>query len=78
MNGWRTLFPNAWYVAAREYRSRAGSRSFVIGTVLLAAIAFAATQAPVLIDFAIGSSQTRMEVVVRASGVPSDSLSVLN
>jgi len=78
MNGWRTLFPNAWYVAAREYRSRASSRSFAIGTILLAAIAFAATQAPVLIDFAVGSSQTRMEVVVRASGVPSDSLSVLD
>jgi ABC-type Na+ efflux pump, permease component len=78
MNGWRTLFPNAWYVAVREYRSRARSRSFVIGTILLAAIAFVATQTPVLIDFAVGSSQTRMEVVVRASGVPSDSLSVLN
>ena len=78
MNGWRTLLPNAWYVAVREYRSRARSRSFVIGTILLAAIAFVATQTPVLIDFAVGSSQTRMEVVVRASGVPSDSLSVLN
>jgi ABC-2 type transport system permease protein len=78
MNGWRTLFPNAWYVAVREYRSRASSRSFVIGTVLLAAIAFVATQTPVLIDFAVGSSQTRMEVVVRASDVPSDSMSVLD
>ncbi len=78
MNGWRTLLPNAWYVAVREYRSRARSRSFVIGTILLAAIAFVATQTPVLIDYAVGSSQTRMEVVVRASGVPSDSLSVLN
>ena len=78
MNGWRTLLPNAWYVAVREYRSRARSRSFVIGTILLAVIAFAATQTPVLIDYAVGSSQTRMEVVVRASGVPSDSLSVLD
>jgi ABC-2 type transport system permease protein len=78
MNGWRTLLPNAWYVAVREYRSRARSRSFVIGTILLAAIAFAATQTPVLIDYAVGSSQTRMEIVVRASGIPSDSLSVLD
>jgi len=38
MNGWRNLFPNAWYVAEREYRSRATSRSFLIGTVILAAI----------------------------------------
>jgi len=52
MKGWRTLFPNAWYVAVREYRSRARSRSFVLGTALLAIIAFAATQLPVLIDFA--------------------------
>ena len=78
MNGWRSLFPNAWYVAVREYRSRARSRSFVIGTILLAVIAFAATQTPVLIDYAVGSSQTRMEIVVRASGIPSDSLSVLD
>jgi len=78
MKGWRTLFPNAWYVAVREYRSRARSRSFVLGTALLAVIAFAATQLPVLVDFAAGSSQTRLEVVVRASGLPSDSLSVLD
>jgi len=56
MNGWRTLFPNAWYISAREFRSRARSRSFIIGTVILAVIAFAATQAPVLIDFAMSTS----------------------
>ncbi len=78
MKGWRTLFPNAWYVAVREYRSRARSRSFVLGTALLAIIAFAATQLPVLIDFAAATSQTRLEVVVLASGMPSDSLSVLD
>jgi ABC-2 type transport system permease protein len=77
MNGWRTLFPNAWYISAREFRSRARSRSFVIGTVILAAIAFAATQLPVLIDFAMGTSQTRLEVVVRASGLPSDSVAAV-
>ena len=73
MNGWRTLFPNAWYISVREFRSRARSRSFVIGTAILAVIAFAATQLPVLIDFAMSTSQTRLEVVVRASGLPSDS-----
>ena len=73
MNGWRTLFPNAWYISAREFRSRARSRSFIIGTVILAVIAFAATQAPVLIDFAMSTSQTRIEVLVSASGLPSDS-----
>lgn len=78
MNGWRNLFPNAWYVAVREYRSRATSRSFLIGTALLAAIAFLATQAPVLIDAAMGSSQTRLAVVVNVPDMPSDSLATLD
>jgi ABC-2 type transport system permease protein len=73
MSGWRTLFPNAWYISVREFRSRANSRSFVLGTVLLAGIAFAVTQLPVLIDFAMGTSQTHLEIVVRASGMPADS-----
>ncbi len=78
MNRWRSLFPNAWYVTVREYRSRATSRSFLIGTLLLAAIAFAATQLPVLIDFAQGADQTRVEVVVKASGMPHDTLQVVD
>jgi ABC-2 type transport system permease protein len=78
MNGWRTLFPNAWYVAVREYRSRARTRSFVMGTVLLAVIAFAATQLPILIDFSTSSSQARIAIVVRASGMPTDSLALLD
>jgi len=78
MKGWRTLFPNAWYIAVREFRSRARSRSFVLGTVLLALIAFGATQLPVLVDFASGSSQTRVEVVAQASGLPSDAQTVLD
>jgi ABC-2 type transport system permease protein len=78
MTGWRTLFPNAWYISVREFRSRASSRSFVIGTVLLAILAFAATQAPVLIDKVAGGSQTRIEVVDLASGLPSDAPTVLD
>jgi ABC-2 type transport system permease protein len=78
MNGWRTLFPNAWYVAVREYRSRARSRSFVLGTVLLAVISFAATQIPILIDFSMSTSQARIAVVIRASGMPPDSLALLD
>jgi ABC-2 type transport system permease protein len=78
MNGWRSLYPNALYIAVREYRSRATSRSFLIGTLLLAAIAFAATQLPVLIDFASGTNQTRVEVVVKATGMPSDTLQVVD
>jgi ABC-2 type transport system permease protein len=78
MNGWRTLFPNAWYVAAREFRGRVRTRSFIIGTVLLAAIAFATTQLPVLIDFSQSTSQTRMGVVVRASDMPANSAALMD
>ena len=78
MNGWRTLFPNAWYVAVREFRGRTRTRSFVAGTVLLAVLAFAATQAPVLVDFVQGNSQAKIEVVARASDLPSDAQVVLD
>jgi ABC-2 type transport system permease protein len=78
MNGWRSLFPNAWYISVREFRGRASSRSFIIGTLLLAVLAFAATQASAVIDAVAGGGQTRVEVVERASGVPSDALAVLD
>lgn len=77
MNGWRTLFPNAWYIAVREYRGRARSRSFILGTVLLALISFFVTQLPVLIDFSLSSGQTKMAVVVQAAGVKPGSLDAL-
>ena len=78
MNGWRSLFPNAWYISIREYRSRVSSRSFVIGTLILAVLAFAATQTPILLDLAQSSSQTKVEVVVRGSGLPTDAQTVLD
>jgi ABC-2 type transport system permease protein len=78
VSGWRTLFPNAWYISVREYRSRVRTRSFFIGTVLLAVVAFAATQAPVLIDYTSSTMQSKIAVVVKATGMPSDSLALLN
>lgn len=78
MNGWRTLFPNAWYITVREYRSRVRTRSFVIGTILLAVVAFAATQLPVLIDVSTVTTQARVAVVVEAPGMPADSRQVLD
>lgn len=78
MTGWRTLLPNAWYVTVREYRSRVRTRSFVIGTAVLAAIAFLVTQAPVVIDLTTSTSQTRLAVIVPADGLPSDSLAVVS
>jgi ABC-2 type transport system permease protein len=76
MNGWRRLFPNAWYIAVREYRGRVRSRSFILGTIMLAFIALAATQIPVLIDLSFSTSQTRVAVVVRAPDVQPQSLGV--
>src|ERR1035437_2169616 len=76
MNSWRTLLPNAWYIAVREYRSRVRTRSFVLGTALLAVIAFAATQMPVLIDYTSSTTQTRVVVVIQATGMPSNSLAL--
>jgi ABC-2 type transport system permease protein len=78
MNGWRALFPNAWFVAVREFRSRVRTRSFVLGTILLAVLSFAATQLPVLIDFSMATSQTKVAVVVRATDMPSDSQALLD
>jgi ABC-2 type transport system permease protein len=78
MNGWRTLFPNAWYVAVREFRSRARTRSFLIGTVVLAAIAFVATQLPVVIDLSMNTSETRVAIVVPSDGLPQDAPLVMN
>jgi ABC-2 type transport system permease protein len=78
VNGWRTLFPNAWYIAVREYRGRVRTKSFLIGTALLAVISFAATQLPVLIDYTTSTSQTRLAVLAQAPGMPSDSLALLD
>jgi ABC-2 type transport system permease protein len=78
MNGWRTLLPNAWYIACREYRGRVRTRSFIVGTALLAVVSFAATQLPILIDYTTSTSQTRLVVLAQATGMPSDSLSLLD
>jgi ABC-2 type transport system permease protein len=78
MNGWRTLLPNAWYIAVREYRGRVRTRSFIAGTALLAVISFTATQLPVLIDYTTGAAQTRLVVLAQAPGMPSDSSALLS
>jgi ABC-2 type transport system permease protein len=78
MSGWRTLFPNAWYIAVREYRSRVRSKTFVLGTLLLACIAFAVAQAPILIDFAQSTSKTSIAVYDQAGDLPSDAPAVLD
>ncbi len=78
MSNWRSLLPNAWYIAMREYRSRIGSKSFLIGTILLAIIVFAATQGPILIDYVSGSSGTKVAIISEAPNMPRDAAIVLD
>jgi len=78
MSAWRSLLPNAWIIAAREYRTRVASGAFIAGTVILAAIAFAVTQAPIIIDYVSGTSQTRIAILVRASDPPKQGAAVLD
>ncbi len=73
----RSLLPNARLISAREFRTRVGARSFLWGTVLLVGISFAATQAPVLLDAMVRSSETRLAVVVAAPDMPADSAGLL-
>ncbi len=77
MSGWRTLMPNAWYVAVREFKGRVRTRSFMAGTILLAVIAFAVTESPVAIDAVVGTSQTKLAVVTVAADLPADAQTVV-
>lgn len=78
MSSWRSLLPNAWYIAMREYRGRVSSRSFVVGTILLAVLIFGATQIPTAIDYIGGSSQTKVALVSEAPKMPADAAKVLD
>ena len=78
MSGRHALFPNAWLIAVREFRSRVGTRSFMWGTVLLVALSFAATQAPVLLDAIMRSSEVKLAVVAGAPDLPADSTSIMD
>ena len=73
MNGWRNLLPNGPIIAMREFRARIGTRSFKLGTLALAVLAFAAVEGSVAIEFAVGSGQTRVAVYVDATGMRADS-----
>lgn len=78
MRALRSLLPNAWIIAVKEYHARVATGAFIAGTLVLAAIAFAAAQAPVIIDYITGTSQTKIEVLVEADGLPSDGQAVLD
>jgi ABC-2 type transport system permease protein len=78
MNGKRPVFPNAWYIAMRELRARVGTRSFLIGTIVLAGVALAASQSSLVINYLTGSDQTNVAVQVLASDLSSESHSIFD
>ncbi len=78
MKALRSVFPNAWVIAVREYRGRTRSRSFVLSTLLLAFLAFAAAQGPVLLSYVMTTAATKLTVYSEVSNLPQDTMSVLD
>ncbi|HEX6129307.1 MAG TPA: ABC transporter permease [Candidatus Limnocylindria bacterium] len=54
----RSLFPNAWHVARREYLTRVQTRTFLIVTVALALVGLGLALAPLLVRFFEGDPRT--------------------
>ncbi|HEX8938616.1 MAG TPA: ABC transporter permease [Candidatus Limnocylindrales bacterium] len=78
MSGWRTLLPNAAYIARREYLVRVRGRSFVLSTVSVALLALALAFAPVVIQLLSQGARTHVAVYARGAGVPADTMAVLD
>jgi ABC-2 type transport system permease protein len=66
----RTLFPNAWFVARREFRMRVRSRSFLIVTAILALVGVGLTLLPLGIELLAGSDDRRVAVVASGNDIP--------
>ncbi len=77
MSGLRNLFPNAFYIARREYRTRVQGRSFKVSTAFLAIAAVVMTLAPVGIQYFTQGAQTRIALVAATADVPADAAVVL-
>jgi ABC-2 type transport system permease protein len=58
----RSLLPNAWHVARREYLLRVRSRTFIVVTGLLAVVGFAIALLPLLIRLIGGDEVVRLAV----------------
>ncbi|MGZ6269326.1 MAG: ABC transporter permease [Candidatus Limnocylindrales bacterium] len=78
MTGWRTLFPNALYIARREYLARVRGRSFLISTVFVALLALAMAFAPVVIQYLSQGARTHVAVYSTGAGAPADTMAVLD
>ena len=78
MRGLRGLWPNAGYIARREYQARVRGRSFFFSTLILAVVALAMGVAPVVIQYLSQGAQTRIAVYATSSDIPADTLQVLD
>ena len=58
----RSLFPNAWHVARREYLARVRTRSFVVVTAVLAVVGIGLSMLPLGIRLVQGDQAHRLAV----------------
>jgi ABC-2 type transport system permease protein len=66
----RSLFPNAWHVARREYLARVRTRSFVVVTAVLAVVGIGLSMLPLGIRLVQGDQAHRLAVHLEGDGLP--------
>lgn len=71
------LFPNAYYVARREYLVRVRNRTFGVLTVALAVVGIALTLLPLGVRLIGGEKPARIAVYSTARGLPADPAATL-
>lgn len=74
----RSLFPNAWVVARREYGVRVKNRTFAILTIGLMLVGLGLALAPLLFRVLGGDEPTRIGVVLQATDPPANTISFLD
>jgi len=71
------LFPNGAIVAQREYTQRVRSRTFVLGTIVLVALAFGAALIPVFTRVLDQQFSNKVAVYAAAAALPFDPLPLI-
>jgi ABC-2 type transport system permease protein len=72
------LLPNAGIVARREYTQRVRTRSFLLGTVVLMLVAFAAALVPTIVTVIEGQMTTKVAVYAADAHLSFDPVPVLS
>ncbi|MDQ6683460.1 MAG: ABC transporter permease [Chloroflexota bacterium] len=71
------IFPNAWYIARREYLVRVRSRAFVIMTAILALVGLGLALAPVGFRMLGADRPQRLGIIISAADPPPRTLALL-